>query len=274
MTEIKKVPCPENKKKIKCPFMMKPACIVIHNTANDASAKNEVAYMHRNNREASFHFAVDDKEIVQGIETDRNAWHAGDGNGKGNRTGIAIEICYSRSGGSRFEKAQRNAAELTAKLLKDFGLGIDKVKKHQDYSGKHCPHRTLDDYVWDFFLNLVKGYMDKPASVSSPSQGSAGVSVKEWQNAAIADGYKFPKYGADGKWGKECESVAAAAICKQRLVYSNKNLTKIVQKRVGVLSDGLFGKKTRSAVVLFQKSNNLTADGIVGLNTWKKILKV
>lgn len=48
-----------------------------------------------NNNEVSFHYAVDDVEVVQGIPENRNAWHAGDkGNGKGNREGIAIEICY------------------------------------------------------------------------------------------------------------------------------------------------------------------------------------
>ena len=116
MVEIRKVECPSDKVKIKCPFAMTPTRIVIHNTANDASAENEIAYMHRNNMETSFHFAVDDKEVVQGIDLNRNAWHASDGNGKGNREGIAIEICYSKSGGERWLKALENAAELTAKL--------------------------------------------------------------------------------------------------------------------------------------------------------------
>ena len=62
----------------------------------------EITYMTNNDYETSFHYAVDDKEIVQGIEENRNGWHASDGNGKGNREGIAIEICYSLSGGERF----------------------------------------------------------------------------------------------------------------------------------------------------------------------------
>ena len=104
---------------IKCPYSMKPTRIVVHNTANDAPAKNEISYMISNDNEVSFHFAVDDKEVIQGIPLDRNAWHAGDGgNGKGNREGIAIEICYSKSGGERFEKAERLAAKLNAQLLK------------------------------------------------------------------------------------------------------------------------------------------------------------
>ena len=38
--------------------------------------------------------------------------------------------------------------------------------------------------------------------------------------------------------------------------------------------DGDFGAKTEAAVIKFQKANGLGADGIVGLNTWKKLLKI
>ena len=169
MVEIRKVECPSDKVKIKCPYAMTPTRIVIHNTANDAPAENEIKYMHSNNKEQSFHFAVDDKEIIQGIELNRNAWHAGDGNGKGNREGIAIEICYSKSGGERWLKAVENAAELTAKLLKDYNFGIDKVTKHQDYSGKHCPHRILDEYGWDNFIALVNSKLNGETKPIEPT---------------------------------------------------------------------------------------------------------
>ena len=188
MVKIIKVECPSDKVKIKCPYAMKPTRIVIHNTANDASAENEIAYMHTNNNQTSFHFAVDDKRIIQGIELNRNAWHASDGNGKGNREGIAIEICYSKSGGERWLKALENAAELTAKLLKDYGWGIDRVTKHQDYGNhKHCPHRILDEYGWDNFLNLVKGYMGvktetKPAAKPTPAPSKPDVFYQVWDD--------------------------------------------------------------------------------------------
>lgn len=57
----------EKKWNIKCPYEMTPEYITIHNTANDASAENETSYMINNNNETSFHYAVDDKECVQGI---------------------------------------------------------------------------------------------------------------------------------------------------------------------------------------------------------------
>ena len=145
----------KNRYKYKCPYSMNATRIVVHNTANDASANNEIKYMISNNNEVSFHLAVDDKEAVQGIPFNRNTWNAGDGNGKGNREGLSIEICYSKSGGDKFIKAEKNAAKIIATLLKERNWGIDKVTKHQDYSKKYCPHRTLD-MGWDRFLNMIK----------------------------------------------------------------------------------------------------------------------
>lgn len=155
---------PESKYSIKCPYPMTPEFIVVHNTANDASAKNEISYMKGNNKATSYHFAVDDIEVRQAIPLNRNTWHAGDGNdGNGNRCGIAIEICYSKSGGDKFNKAEENAAMFIAQLLKERNWGINRVKKHQDFSGKYCPHRTLD-MGWDRFINKIKHYMEDDMS--------------------------------------------------------------------------------------------------------------
>lgn len=176
MNIIKQI-VPENKYGIKCPFEMKPTRIVVHNTANDATARNEIAYMTNNNYEISFHFAVDDKEVIQGLPLDRNGWHASDGNGKGNREGIAIEICYSKSGGDKFIKAEQNAVELIVYLLKKYNWGIDKVTKHQDYTNKYCPHRTLD-LGWERFINMIKDKMnvpqEKPKKINVKYQVYAG----------------------------------------------------------------------------------------------------
>lgn len=150
----------EDKYKVKCPYEMTAECIVIHNTDNDASAENEVAYMIRNNKQVSFHFAVDDQEIWQGVPLNRNTWHCGDGSkGKGNRTGISIEICYSESGGDKFTAAEKNAAKFVAELLHERKWGIDRVGKHQDYSGKDCPKRTLA-LGWDRFLEMIQAELN------------------------------------------------------------------------------------------------------------------
>ncbi|MBQ2274591.1 MAG: peptidoglycan-binding protein [Clostridia bacterium] len=98
--------------------------------------------------------------------------------------------------------------------------------------------------------------------------------IKKWQQAAIMDGFVL-KFGADGIWGAECEALAKKALCqKEKVGYKNTHLVKIIQNAVGVTADGKFGKDTKNAVIKYQKSNALESDGIVGYNTWKKILGV
>ncbi len=168
----------KDKYSIKCPNAMNAEFIVVHNTANDASAENEISYMISNNNEVSYHYAVDDKEVIQGLPIDRNAWACGDGsNGKGNRKGIQIEICYSKSGGARFENAEKNAAKFIAQLLKERGWGVDKVKKHQDFANKYCPHRTLDK-GWASFVNMVKDYLNESNNQTSSTNSTIKIGDK------------------------------------------------------------------------------------------------
>jgi N-acetylmuramoyl-L-alanine amidase len=145
--------------KTKCPNTLDPEGWCVHNTYNDASANNEVQYMILNHNQVSFHVAVDDKEVVQGVDFNRNAWAAGDGNGPGNRKHLHLEICYSKSGGERYTQAEENAVQYLAQDLKQRGWGIDKVKKHEDFSGKHCPHRILDEKRWTSFLGRIEEAM-------------------------------------------------------------------------------------------------------------------
>lgn len=182
MVTIKQNLVPSSKYNIKCPYTRTPTRVVIHNTANDAPASNEISYMRNNNAEVSFHYAVDDKEIVQGIPDNRNAWASGDGHGEGNMEGIHIEICYSKSGGAKFTAAEKNAAEFAAYLLKKYGWGVNKLTKHQDYDGKYCPHRTLD-LGWARFVNMVKSYLGTTTDKPSNSNGQLYRVRKSWDDA-------------------------------------------------------------------------------------------
>ncbi len=193
MVPVKEKLCSQSRYSIKCPYTRTPSRIVVHNTANDAPAENETSYMLNNDKEVSYHVAVDDKEIIQVIPFDRNAWASGDGHGKGNMEGIHIEICYSLSGGSRFEKAERNAAEYIADLLKKYGWGMGQVTKHQDYDGKYCPHRTLD-LGWGRFLKMVEKFLKVGDSMTEAEilkiiekheQEQAKKAASEWADHAI-----------------------------------------------------------------------------------------
>ncbi|SCL14532.1 peptidoglycan recognition protein family protein [Micromonospora inyonensis] len=64
--------------------------IAIHATANDATAEQEADYATRRTDGVSSHFYVDSNSIVQSLDTDARAGHAG--SGTGNENAIAVEI--------------------------------------------------------------------------------------------------------------------------------------------------------------------------------------
>lgn len=171
--QLTRLMVPNSKYNIKCPYTMNAEGIAVHNTANKASAMSEISYMVGNNNKVSYHCAIDDYRIVQGVEFNRNTWNAGDGtNGRGNRKMIAIEICHSTNpDNSKFDKAERLAAKYIAYLLKQNNWGIDRVYKHQDFSGKYCPHKTLD-LGWERFLNLIKTELGETISTTQTSNES------------------------------------------------------------------------------------------------------
>ena len=152
---------PQSKYKLKATYAMTPEYITVHNTANDASVANEIKYMSGNSNATSYHVAIDDKQAIEAIPFNRTAWHCGDGvNGKGNRSSIGIEICYSKSGGPRYVQAEENAVQYIARLLKSYGWGVDRVKQHYDWSRKNCPHRIRGEGRWQSFIARVQDALD------------------------------------------------------------------------------------------------------------------
>lgn len=260
--------------------------VVMHYTGNKKdNAKNNANYFKNNAVEVSAHFFVDDTSIYQSVELRDKAWHCGGSTYYHtqcrNSNSFGIEMCCTAGNYKISTKTIENSAYLCAYLCKEIGITADTVDtyvlRHYDITHKKCPAQMVNDTKeWQSFKAKVKAILKETVITNKPVQTATTfkASIKEWQQSAIKDGYKFPKYGADGSWGSECIAVAKKAICKKRLFYTNKNLTKIVQKAVGVKADGKFGNDTKKAVIAYQKKKGLTADGVVGYNTWKKILGV
>lgn len=141
--------------------------ITIHNTAGYLSAKGERDRINskRDNISVSFHYAVDENEAVQLIPLNIHAWHAGDGaKGEGNLYSISVEICRSLCKGDDadlYARSEANAVILAAWLLNAYNLPVSAMKKHQDWSGKYCPHRILEENRWDSFKKRVAAEMKK-----------------------------------------------------------------------------------------------------------------
>jgi len=121
--------------------------VTVHETANEnpgAGAEAHRRFVHAGGgpEGVSFHFVVDDREVVQLLPVTENGWHAGDGaNGTGNRASVAIELCVNAD--ADWSRTQEHGARLVAALCRAFGLPPERVVPHQHWSGKNCPRRLL-----------------------------------------------------------------------------------------------------------------------------------
>lgn len=155
---------------------------------------------------------------------------------------------------------QIKAGQELVKYLKD-KYNISIVKGHRDYMATDCPGKNFP------FDEIVNG------KIKENIKNDKNL-ILEFQLAAQKDGFEFPKYGADGYYGKETEDVMKICVVKRRETFKNRNTTKLVQQLLGIDDDGLCGKNTENAIRAFQSKHGLISDGCVGLNTWKVLLNI
>ena len=156
--------------------------ITIHNTGNNMPTATALAHANWlvtvEEAEKDYigaHFFVDDSQIVQVLPINEVAWHAGDGQGRGNMTTIAIEICEV----GNILQAEENALLLIGYLRQH--LGKLPIYKHQDWTGKYCQRVLLSTGRWKSFEERANKmtYEDK-ASIKEATSPSP------WAREAVA----------------------------------------------------------------------------------------
>lgn len=161
--------------------------LTIHSTGNrESSARNERMWLDNptNRRDASWHYVVDENTILQAIPEAEEAWHAG--HSHGNKYSIGVEICES---GDR-RKTLENAAEFVAGKLKAYGWGTDKIKKHQDWSGKNCPRILIDKAFvvggmdWNWLVGRAEHYLKGERKMVERRYNTLA-EVPDWGKATI-----------------------------------------------------------------------------------------
>lgn len=147
--------------------------LVIHYTGNDGdSDEANTNYFKEHQRNASAHYFVDDDSVSRSVPDDWVAWSVGGnkypncpqtGGGKfynqcTNSNSISIELCDSiRNGKYDFtENTLAQAAELAKLIMKTYNIPIERVIRHFDVTGKHCPGPFVEDpKAWQSFKNLL-----------------------------------------------------------------------------------------------------------------------
>ena len=234
--------------------------IVIHYTANDGDTdENNGKYFHNNVTGTSAHYFVDDDSVTQVVPDNRIAYHCGAKKYRHaycrNANSIGVELCDDVKDGVIYPSKQTiaNAIELVEYLMKKYNVPRVNVIRHYDVTGKACPAywcgSAAKDALWksEFWnkLSVLGGLTANNTQTVSTNKGGAtkvNVSLSVLKN------------------GSKGDDVKALQILLNGLGYACGT------------ADGIFGSKTAAAVKKFQAAKKLTQDGIVGANTWKKLL--
>lgn len=148
--------------------------IVIHDTGNKkrgAGAYNHYLYFNGGDRNASAHYFVDSKEIIQTVPDHLSAWHTGDGKGRygvTNANSIGIEICINPD--SDYKKAVADTLELTRYLMDKHQIPPDNVIRHYDGSRKLCPASMA--------ANNWQAWHEFKAQLVASDEGKVKVNIK------------------------------------------------------------------------------------------------
>ena len=140
-------------------------------------------------------------------------------------------------------------------------------------------YKAIAKSIVDALDNHIASAPAVDTNTSSTSQTQSTVTatgddwVKRLQQECNNQG--FSKQNVDGIAGP-----ATLAGCPVVRKGAKGNITKLLQEKLVKLGystngvDGIFGSGTYSAVREFQKTRGLSADGIVGQNTWRKLLNL
>ena len=133
--------------------------ITIHQTGNNEKGSNAIAHgkLIANGYSATWHYTVDDKNIVKHFNENTQCWHCGDGKGKGNTQSIGIELCINEDGD--YIKTIKNGVELVKYLMDKYSIPITNVVQHNYWNGNDCPKQIREGkegITWNKFINMIK----------------------------------------------------------------------------------------------------------------------
>ncbi len=148
--------------------------LVFHYTGNDGDrAANNALYYRNNVVTASAHYFVDDELVYRSVEDTEIAWAVGGAKWKDcpktgggrlyrvvtNANSISIELCDTSRDGQLMasDATLKLAAELGRALMEKYHIPIERVVRHFDVTGKHCPAYFMDETAWEAFKRRLAG---------------------------------------------------------------------------------------------------------------------
>lgn len=245
--------------------------VVIHATANDGTARDEANNAKHRDDAVSSHFYVDNKRLIQSLDTDLMAWHVG--STIGNTRGIAYEITGTNGKSESWWRSNVAWPLLAASIRRDceeWNIEPQALSVRDIKSGDRTGIITHDqarlawgktdhtdpgpNFPMGYLIELVSGVKPAPGKPTTPT--TPGTTV----GGIVAD-LPTIQENASGRYVRRAQAMCIAAGGEAR---------KAIEGTGGV--DGRFGSGTTRAVKAAQRFYGIDDDGIVGPVTWREFL--
>jgi len=155
----------------------------------------------------------------------------------------------------------------------DFGDETEKAVIAFQTARKLEVDGICGDQTWGA-LNAAPPVVAPPAPAPAPVANARVREFQYWSRKAGMRDYTGALLEVDGVYGERTASVTRKPAVLVR--GARGNMVAFMQRCVGAKDDGYYGLKpyreTYDKVIAFQKAHKLAADGVVGENTWKRLL--
>lgn len=247
--------------------------IILHHAEASSCTAQQIHQWHLNNgwSGAGYHFLVRKDGSVYRLRPENKVGaHASGSNS--DSIGICFEGKYMTE--TMPESQIKAGRELLSYIKGKYGNLT--VKRHKDVCATDCPG---NNFPFDAIVNgesATTPAPSKPATTpTTPKPSTPANTGNDWVRRLQTECNKqgFSKQVVDGIPGTNTLNG-----CPTLSKGSQGAITKLLQERLKALGynvgaiDGINGSQTQTAIKAFQRAKGLTVDGIVGKNTWRKLL--
>lgn len=152
---------------------------------------------------------------------------------------------------------------------------VDNATDKAKWSVDKCAKAIVEGVLNVTVNNVTHTEAPKPTPAQAPNNNTTKLNYDAWVARLQTElNNQFRKgLNVDGLRGPK--TLDACVTVKRG---ARGNITKLIQERLNSVGfhisiDGVFGGGTENAVKVFQRNRGLSADGIVGRNTWEWLLK-
>lgn len=155
-----------------------------------------------------------------------------------------VSVVYLSGPGEPLTDAAKEAAAVIRGMANGHGIGSDN-QPHSKFKSTACPGDEL--------RNFIKTLGSAPA----PANQASTPSLPSWGGFPLPSGHYF---GVINRGDSKNHSGTGNT--------RDQGFIKMIQREVSVVDDGIYGEKTKAAVINYQKARGIPADGLFGQQSW------